>query len=132
MFECKCERKTYVEFKFAGIMFADVMTREVTERDPDKVEIPDGAFAFTFYDQLQGVVKDGDQEIPVSSGPVNRSKGVYYIGGQILTKDEVIAQVPDSDTLVRNMEGNDWDRVIKTPIGNFQPFEDGDILIKAG
>lgn len=132
MFDCKCERKTFVEFRFPGIMVTEKMVREVTERAPEKIEVPEDAFAFTFFDRFQGMVKDEDQEIPVSSGPVNRSKGVYYIGGQTMTKEEILAQVPDPATLISNLEDEGCDCAIKTRMGNFQPFEDDDILIKAG
>jgi uncharacterized protein YcnI len=49
--------------------------------------------------------------------------------GKAMTVDEVKAEVPNSRTLVSNMQGNGWDKVVKTRCGNFQPLTSLDTIV---
>jgi hypothetical protein len=118
------KRKTYVTFFYRGLFVDDTSSRPADSRDPHRVDVPDGAFAFQFFDRVEGEA-DG---VPVRSGALDRSP-MYYVGAKVHTLDEVRATVPDSRILVSNMEGNGWDRVIQTRAGNWKPLGDGDVLL---
>ena len=52
---------------------------------------------------------------------------IYF--GKVYTLKEVKKQFPKLKTLIRNIEGNNYKKVIKTRCGNWQPFERGDKVI---
>jgi len=69
---------------------------------------------------------EGDQEWrPMQDG--SRKSWRIYIG-ELLTSAEVAALPGDHEILLRNMEYNNWDPIVRTRLGNFQPFEDGDVV----
>ncbi len=55
----------------------------------------------------------------------------YYLGGKVLTLEEVRAQSPDEKILISNMESNGWKRVIKNTNSWswVQPLEDDDVVL---
>jgi hypothetical protein len=99
--------KSYVEFLSPGTVMANASSREVTSRDPLAVDLPRGAYAFRFYDIVEGEI-DGT---PVRSERVDRSK-TYYPGGEIRSLEECRARSRASSILVMNMESNRWSHVI--------------------
>jgi hypothetical protein len=52
-----------------------------------------------------------------------------YVGEEFTA--EQVEQLPgDHRTLLANMRGNGWDRVVRTRRGNWQPVESGDVVIQ--
>lgn len=123
-------RKTYIEFVYPGIFFNESSTKQVQSRDTTRVEVPDGAFGFRFFDILEATVKANGKAVKLTSARVNESP-MHYYGGRIYTRAEVVREVPNNRKLLSNMDGNGWDKVIKTRTGNFQPFEKTDVFIEA-
>lgn len=108
--------KHYVRFYFAGSMFAESTVMELTENDFD---IPKYAFAFDFYDMYDGI-------------ELNTSHKTYI--GDVLTIqdiEEMNIKEKKYDILLSNMRSNGWYEVVKTIIGNVQPFEEGDKCISS-
>lgn len=118
--------KHYVTFLYPGILFPEESTYEVETRDPAKLDIPKGAYAFTFHDQ-EVTTFEGET---LTGKPKNHSAR-YYIADNacVYTLEEVKNLFPDKRILISNMEGNGYKRVIRCNKGNFQPFEDDDVLI---
>ena len=57
-------------------------------------------------------------------------RGRYRIYvGEALTAEDVERLDGDHSILLSNMRGNDWERVVRTRRGNFQPVEPGDVVI---
>lgn len=75
-----------------------------------------------------GTVTVDGQTVELKSQPFAKS-GTHWIDGEVMTVEEVKTKVPDSKTLVANMEGNGWTRVVKTRAGTFQPYSEGDTVI---
>lgn len=119
------KKKTYVEFFFRGVLFDETSVREVQSRDVEKLEVPKNAFGFQFFD----VLTTTQEGVELTSDRLNESP-MHYYGGRIMTLEEVRAEMPDATTLISNMEGNGYDRVIRCTQGNFKPFEDGDIYVE--
>jgi hypothetical protein len=133
---------THVEFLLGGRFFPDPYGWEVDTRDVDTLlsdprmqedQIANRAYAFTFFDSVTVTVED----VPGVTGPVitggtrvNKSK-LHYLSGRVMTKAEVQAEIPDSDILVSNMEGNGWPTVIKCRTGNMQPFDPAEHVLVA-
>jgi hypothetical protein len=68
----------------------------------------------------------------LDSRQVARS-GIYYLGGNILTLDEVMARNRAEDSiLISNMRGNGIERVIENTNSwkITKPFNDGDVLLE--
>jgi hypothetical protein len=55
-----------------------------------------------------------------------------YVGEALTAADvERLDDGQDYSILLSNMRGNDWQRVVRTRCGNFQPVEPGDVVIPA-
>jgi len=123
------DRKTYVRFSYPGTLVDDYSTSEVSSREISQLKVPSGAFGFRFFDVLITASRADGEEIELRSDPFAWSPMFYY-GGRIYTEAEVAAELPNSEILLSNMRGNDWNRVIQTRCGNFKPFTDEDILVE--
>jgi len=109
--ESRLVRKHFVRFLYPGSFFSEDSSKEVAERDPAKVDVPQGAFCFSFYDQIVGVAIEGDKEIPVSSGSLDESPKYYY-GGKVYTVAELNAEFPNERILISNVEGNGYNTAL--------------------
>ncbi len=109
--------KTYLRISYPGSFVSEQSISEVKNRSMP-TELPKGYFSFNFYDQEE--INQGGEKL--MGKPKNYSKE-YYPGGRLMTLAEVKAEVPNSKILQSNMECNEWDKVIKTRRGNFQPYD---------
>lgn len=90
---------------------------------------PRYAYQFTLHDVevRTGIIED---EVIENRKIVNRS-GKFFLGGEIFTLSDVKGWGREFSILAGNMECNGWPKVIKCRTGNFQPFEDGDVVVGA-
>jgi hypothetical protein len=123
-------RKTYIEFLYPGSFVAESSTKEVKTREVSKVKVPKSAFGFKFFDILSVVVDADSRKVQLTSERINMSP-MHYYGGKLYTLAEVEREFPQNDTLVQNMKGNGWGKVIRCRTGNWQPFEDVDVFVEA-
>jgi len=115
--------ETYIEFFFPGSFFAESESKLVVDRNiPDS--LPEGCFAFSFYTITSTEV---DGEILRGS---RKNKSVRYYPDAMLLTIEDIEKIPDTKVLQLNMKNNNWNPIIKTCVGNFQPFSSGDVIYK--
>lgn len=104
----------YVRFYYPGIMFSETSIQEIKENDD--VQIPKSCFTYEFFDMdLTGT------EINIS--------GKHYIGDVYTIEDIEKMQDPSLDILLSNMKCNNFPKVVKTNIGNYQPLKEGDIVV---
>lgn len=61
--------------------------------------------------------------------PSNSSDRYRIYIGELLTSDDVRALPGDHTILLSNMQSNGWDPIVRTRRGNFQPLEEGDVVI---
>lgn len=116
-------QKTYVESLYPGAFVSETKVIPVDSRDATKFQAPKGCFGFRFFDREE--VVSGDE---VLVGKPKNYSGIHYFG-RAMTLDDVKREVPNSDILVRNMQGNGWDLVVKTRCGNFQPLTSLDTIV---
>lgn len=113
--------KHYVEFVYPGSFFSETTIKEVDTRDV-RMDLPKGAFAYRFFSRQVAMIHDetlvGDKK--------DYSPMTYF--GETFTVDQIKEMPGDHSILIRNMEGNKWDRVVKTIRGNFLPLLEGDIV----
>lgn len=114
--------ETKIEFFFPGSFFSESSVEPISHRDPHKVIFPNGAFAFRFFDVETQVATLEDGTTFNHPRKINESP-TYYPGGQALTAADVRALPGDHEILLANMEANKWSKVIRTRLGNYQPFE---------
>lgn len=117
-----------VEFFAHGIMVSETYTEEVDHRDPYQIELPKGTFGFCFFDKVIHILELDDGRKMEHVERINES-GKYYPGGIVFNQQD-IKKMRDMNrnysALYDNMVGNKWPLVVKTILGNFQPFEGGD------
>lgn len=111
--------------------------------DGRPVEIPDASaetvlavmdddgkwFALEVRTTLEKRWDDGAGGVMWTSTGSSTSYRIYK--GSILTAAD-IERLPDADrygVLLSNMRVNDWDRVVRTRAGNFQPVEPNDVAV---
>lgn len=127
-----------------GSFFAEDVSKELSDRSVDAAiaRAPMSAFAFVLYDTpIIDFEYDADR-FKVNPTPQNES-AKHYIGGTIYTCDELRAlAVAEGDpdryrTLIANVTqyrpngGSVEGRAIRCRTGNWQRFEDGDVLVDA-
>ena len=121
---------THVSYYYPGLIVSDESTKHVLDRDPEREarEADERAYAFYYFDIVSAVVSVEDIRVQTRSERRNISC-TYYINGEVLDIDQVAELPGDNRILLDNMRGNEWTRVIRCRTGNFQPFEDSDILV---
>lgn len=103
--------KHFVKFFYPGSFMSEESIEEINDRND--IEVPKYAFCYQFFDEIGGET-------------INKT-GRYYFG-EVLNIEQVKTLNTDGklDILIANMGYNNWDQVIKTRAGNYQPFEDND------
>jgi hypothetical protein len=117
-------KKTYVRFFYRGTIVSETTVTEVKERNPKALELPEGAYAFLYYDKTD--VHDGDE---IFEGKAENHSPTYWPGGEIFTVDDVQKLPGNNRILIQNMVYNNYDRMVRSCKGNFQPFEEGEDVI---
>lgn len=127
-----------VEYLLPGWFMPEKTTRELPERSAEAAVAlaPEGAYCFQFYDSPIVDFEFDAARFRVLPIAQNKSKGRYYIGGEVFTPDDLRSlAVAEGDpgkyrTLIANVECNDWGRAIRCRCGNWQPFEEGDEVVE--
>lgn len=122
-------RKTYIEFLCSGSTFGESSTQEVKTRDVSKVEIPENAFGFKFFDILSVVVDADGEKVQLTSGRINVSP-MHYYGGKLYTAAELKREFPNEHTLISSIEGNSYQKMIQCRLGNWKPFQKTDVFVE--
>lgn len=125
--------KHFVTFLSPGTFFSEQTERLIASWDSDKavamskkIKERYGATPYGFYFTTRG---RGPKDL--DSREIKRS-GTYFLGGRILTYEDVEREMPKEDILMRNMKGNGWDKVIinENSWRVIQPFTKKDTLLK--
>lgn len=118
--------KHYVEYFYPGVLVSETEVKEISRRDRRCVKPSKLCYGFQFFDREE-VIKDGE----TLRGNRKNLSGMYYIGGEVLTVEDVEALRPKSQykILLSNMVNNGWDKVIRTRLGNFQNFYPKDKVV---
>lgn len=125
----------FVHFLSPGTFFAECTSRPIAKWDVQvavklsrfvKERYNAKPYGFYFTTRTRGP-KDLDSKEKARSG-------TYYISGKILTLAQVKAMKdPKNDILIRNMEGNRWDRIVMSSAGGWrwtQPLHKNDVVIE--
>jgi hypothetical protein len=126
--------KHFVRFYSPGTFVAEMTDQEIGSWDVEAAVVRAAAvterygatpFSFQFLTRERGIDDFDSREIARSP--------TYYLGGTIWTLADLKAKNDPEDTiLIRNMEINQWDRVIiNTNSWQWiQPFRETDILLE--
>lgn len=124
--------KHRVEYLMPGSFYAEESYADLESRSIDEAvaKAPSRAFCFVLYDVPEIDFEYDETRFSVSAKRQNVSAR-HYIGGEVFTVDDLKAMNGDGrlDILISNAEGNGWPQIIRTRAGNWQPLEDGDILV---
>lgn len=109
------ERIPMIKFWYPGILFSEDSSKESDHnRNHLAVEVPEGAYAFQFYDKVikKGVLEDGEEIEKVTA---ENHSPTYYPDGEILDYDQVVLREEvdgkDYKILLSNMKCNDMEHV---------------------
>jgi hypothetical protein len=124
--EVKKVTKTFVEFQYPGLLFAESGDpHEVSSRNIEDISIPENATGFKFFDRNEAVI-DGQ----VLKGEIENESGWFYIGQEFAEKDiEAINTNGEYNILLDNLRFNDYKTVVKTRFGNWYPVWDKDQVV---
>ncbi|MEE9510396.1 MAG: hypothetical protein V3V81_07880 [Candidatus Bathyarchaeia archaeon] len=118
--------KHYVEFFYCGSFFSETDVKLIKNRR-ELFTIPKGCYGYRFFDR-----EEAEQKGEMLWGKKKNYSGIYYFG-EVMSLKEVKEQrlsIRGSKMLINNMEGNGWKRIVKTRMGNFQPFSKRDKIIE--
>lgn len=119
------EIRHYVEFLHPEAFISSTSVKPIKKRDPKFVSFGKNVFGFRFFDR-KAVFVEGDTLL----GEIINKSGWYY-QGEIMTVEDVKQKVPDNEILLKNMEYNHYDKVVKTKFGQFIPLEKDDEVVHA-
>jgi hypothetical protein len=122
----------FVVFSSPGTLFS-----ENTQRPIDSWDVNTAMKMATEIVERCGATPYGFRFITKSRGPEDldskqiASSNMYYLGGRVMTVDEVEAEMPDEKILIANMRSNKWDRIIinTNSYRTTQPLLDGDVVL---
>jgi hypothetical protein len=121
---------TSAVYEETGAFFSEESTVRLADGDLEQLKreavtkAPQRAYAF----RLQRVVSvpvevDGHTEQAMTRPlKIAGAKERYFLGGDVFTADTLPAEDAIGH-LQENMECNGWTHVVRTPFGNYQPFE---------
>ena len=130
----------WVEYHIPGAFFSESSRKKLTSYSVEEAmkHFPQYAFAFHLFDveTRTGTLEDGEKI--EKKKEVNES-GRYYPGAELYNLEQ-LNRLNDStktkskprgefETLVSNMKCNEWDLIVKTRCGNWQPFDKKDRVI---
>ena len=115
--------KHYVQYLFPGILFDEYIEEEIADRNAALVSVPNSAFGYRFFDKTE-IVFCGEKLVGESK---NFSPTTYF--GTVYTLEEIKRQFPEYQTLIDNMEANDWNQVVRTRTSTWKPLKEGDVVI---
>jgi hypothetical protein len=115
--------KHFVEFYYPGSFVSETDVKEIKNRNQN-IERPKNCFGYRFFDK-EVITKNGE----VLEGKKKNISNMTYFGQKYSLK-EVKNQFPYLKILISNMECNEWNYVVKTIQGNWQPLKDDDKVIE--
>lgn len=127
-------QKHFVRFLSPGTFFAEETVKEIPSWDIELAikmarEIVERHGAVPYGFQFQTRTRE-DSEL---DSHISDESAIYYLGGEVLTRDEVQARArEDEETLLDNMVRNNWDRVIvNTNSWRWtQPLRENDVVLE--
>lgn len=93
--------------------------RDTLDRDESK-----GAYGFSFHSVNYVYIDDKEYKSEEFD-----QIGIFFIDGKLFTLKQIKEKFPGEYTLLANMEGNRWKKVVRTNGGWFLPFEENDQII---
>ncbi len=113
-----------VRFFYLGSLVSNYQDKKVD--DYYEVSVPKNAFAYQF---LERTILETQTE--VLKGELKIASKMKYPEGQVMGIKEV-QESSDLEILISNMKYNNWESVVKTRLGNFQPFnEESDEIVSS-
>ena len=111
--------QSYILILYPGFIVSDASEKEVSNRNYEEINIPEGGFGFRFFDRevLEGVTGK-------TYGEKHNFSPWYYKG-----KIRTINQIEKNSILYRNMENNNYTRIVETEYGQSIPLNDDDIVL---
>ena len=106
--------------------------REVDHRDPLKIDVPDNAYMFFFYDEISAVAIYGKEEIRlIGEKKCNYSPNYFYGGKKYTTKEEFDKEFPGINyEMSRLMIGSKpGTHVIKNRFGQLMHCSDSIVIL---
>lgn len=120
----------FVTFYSPGTLFSEDTTKPIDSWDVEKAKkmskgiterYNQKPFCFVFSTRER---TDTDLD-----SKVVKTSAKHYLGGRVMTIDEIESELGKDSILAGNMRCNNWKKAIKCPAGNFQPFEKGDVIV---
>jgi hypothetical protein len=108
------------------------MAAEVPNREVEEMQslLPKEAYAFSLFDVIYTEVEHEDQWVALASEPLNPSP-MYFPGAEIVSRTALALQANNEQAqrLAKMMEMQNVDKVIKTRLGAYVPYDDSIVII---
>ena len=127
-------KKHFVTFLSPGTLFSEQTTKEIASWDIDAAVEMSRHIIERYNAKPYGFVFTTREREPddFDSQETGRS-GTYFLGGDVLTLEQVKARNdPDDTTLIWNMEINGFEKVVVscTPWKSTHPLYEGDVVLE--
>ena len=115
--------KHFVEIAHVGSLVPE--SKEIPERNPELLKLPEGTYSFWFYDQEQVVLDNGE----VLKGKKKNYSPRFFFG-KAYTLLEIMQQFPNQTVLIEYMKLHRCERAIKTVAEHWSILEGCDMVIE--
>ncbi len=114
----------YIKCWFPGIFLSHQSSIGPVEFTDPKVamsRIEKSCYAFQFVEKIvqQAILENGETIEHIGWKDIGKR---YFPGGKIYDEGDVKREVKGNENLLENMRINEWPLVVKTRLGNFQPY----------
>lgn len=110
---------TFVRFYYGGKFGNRYTVLSVDDRDPRRITVKDGAYAFHFFDVELTFPSDSAN----STSKETRQSSKYFVAGRVMTLEEVRREFPSEEELLFNLRSAGCSAVLMTKSGDFYPFD---------
>lgn len=124
--------KHFVHFLSPGTLVAEETVKPIDSWDVDtavqmahSINERYGARPYGFQFSTR---ERGDTDL---DSKVIKTSGIYYLGGRTMTAEDVRREIKDPETLLANMKGNRWEKVVVNDNSYrwIQPLLKGDTVL---
>lgn len=119
--------KYWVQFWTTGAMFGEQWTVDLEKKtNPEDIEFPKNAYAFSLHKRTDLI----DSKKTYNGKSEQIGKLYYHPDSKVTDINETKNHPNSSATLISNMRGNNWNKVVWTRWGNWpQPFDGRKVTI---
>lgn len=121
----------FVEYIYPGMFVSEMSVMPIPKRERATLDIPKGAFGFRYFDErVYEAQREDGAKFEQREPRENVSPWTYFGDTWTLAHVETLAKQDEKrwHTLLSNMRGNGYARIVRTAAGQCIPLDNHDVV----